>query len=138
MKYRRENQHVIVKLDMDEDILVMLKEVTEKENIKNGYILNGIGACRLVEIGYMKGKEYVRDKIENNMEITSFAGTITEGDPSMHIHINVAGEDHVTKGGHFFGGKAHPLMEILILVLDQVKMDRKLNEKSGLKELTFL
>ncbi len=138
MKYARDGNYIIAKLDKGEEIIPSIEKLLNKESIKNGYILSGLGAATNVEIGALIGKTYVNETLAERHEIISFNGTITEGDPSMHIHITLAGEDHIARGGHLFKGHVDPLMEIIILSLDKVRMTRKLEEYSGLKELNFL
>ncbi|EQB69809.1 MAG: DUF296 domain-containing protein [Candidatus Thermoplasmatota archaeon] len=138
MQHRKDGNFVMVKLDEGEDIIKSLEKVLVEENIKNGFIVSGIGAGVELEIGYLRGKTYEREIFSPPMEITSFSGSITEGDPKMHIHINAAGPDHVTYGGHLFSGKAKPLMEILLFSSESIKMTRELKESSGMRELKFL
>jgi len=138
MKHAREENYLILKLDSGEEIIQTIEKVLLSENIKNGYILSGLGAGTGIEIGSLVGKTYVKETLNERHEIISFNGSITEGSPRMHIHITLAGEDHIARGGHLFSGKADPLMEIAIVILDKIKMTRKLEEHSGMNELTFV
>ncbi|MCL4323120.1 MAG: DUF296 domain-containing protein [Candidatus Thermoplasmatota archaeon] len=138
MQYKRDGNFVIVKLDEGEEIIKSLENLLAKENLKNGFIVSGIGAGIQLEIGYLRGKTYEKEIFESPMEITSFSGSITEGEPRMHIHVNASGADHITYGGHLFSGKAKPLMEILLYASDSIRMSRELKESSGMRELKFL
>ena len=129
MQHRKDGNFVIVKLDEGEDIIKSLEQVLVNENIKNGFIVSGIGAGVELEIGYLRGKTYEREIFNPPMEITSFSGSITEGDPKMHIHINASGPDHLTYGGHLFSGKAKPLMEILLFFIRFHKNDAGIEGK---------
>jgi Predicted DNA-binding protein with PD1-like DNA-binding motif len=138
MKYAREGKHIILKLDSGDEIIPSIEKLLQIENVKNGYILSGLGAGTGIEIGSLVGKTYVNETLDQRHEIIGFNGSITEGNPRMHIHITLAGEDHIARGGHLFKGKADPLMEVAILVLDEIKMTRKLEAHSGMNELSFV
>ncbi|MHB1440189.1 MAG: PPC domain-containing DNA-binding protein [Cuniculiplasma sp.] len=138
MQHRREGNFVIIKLDDGEDIIKSLELILERESISNGFIVSGIGAGIELEIGYLRDKVYEKEIFGAPMEITSLSGSVTQGNPRMHIHINAAGADHVTRGGHLFSGQVKPLMEILVLSLDSIKMTRELKESSGMREIKFL
>jgi predicted DNA-binding protein with PD1-like motif len=138
MLYRTEGNYLILKLDQGDDVLGTLNEVIEKEKISNGFVVSGIGAAEKIEIGYLREKAYIKQSFSEPMEITSINGSISQDQPRLHIHVNCAGFDHKTMGGHLFNGVAKPLLEILIIRFDNIKMTRELSEKSGLKELKFL
>ncbi len=138
MKYSKEDSYIVVKLDRGDDIMASLSDLVKKESVSNGYIVSGLGAATNVQIGALVNKTYVNHTFEERQEILSFNGTITEGDPSMHIHIVLAGENKNAVGGHLFKGTADPLMEVIILRFKKLRMTRKLEEYSGLKELSFL
>ena len=138
MEYGKEGNVIILKLDFNEDIHESIRAVCEKENVKNGFVTSGVGAGTDMEVGYLKGKEYVRMLYEKRMEIVSISGSISQEEPRFHIHVSLADEEHKVHGGHLFSGKANPMMEIFITKLADIKLGRKLKETSGLKELTIL
>jgi hypothetical protein len=137
MKYTKDGDFIIVKLEAEDDIIGSLNEVISKEAIKAGFIISGIGGAHHIEIGALKGKSHVREMIEEQMEIISLSGSISEDDPILHLHISIAGVSHHAFGGHLFSGTCYPFAEIVIKRFDKIKMKRELNENSSFKELVF-
>ncbi len=138
MQYGKEGNLIIIKLDLNDGILESIKEVCEKENVKNGIITSGLGAAIDLEVGYLKGKEFVKMLYEKREEIVSITGSISQEDPQLHVHISFADEEHKVHGGHLFSGTASPMMEIFMTKLSTLKLGRKLSDFSGLRELTIL
>ena len=87
------------------------------------------------DFGYFNGKEYVHKIIETPGEVVSFHGSIASSDPRFHFHASIALMDHGVVGGHLFNAVVSPLMEIQVTRLRGIHLSRKLNEKSGLKEI---
>lgn len=103
MKYQRFGSKYLLRIDRGEELIEQLSRVCELEGIRLGSI-SGLGAADYVRVGLydVEKQEYHSMELEQPMEITSLMGTVTEmdGKPYFHLHINVAGEDHITRGGH--------------------------------------
>ncbi len=137
MKSAMEGSLILVKLDDGEDLLAMLRMVAEHYRIESGLIHWGIGAVRDFEIGYFDGHEYHRRVFGPPHEMLSLHGTITpKTDLAMHIHISAAGPGFQVVGGHLFKATVATLGEICVSRLDHVRLNRVLNPKSGLRELS--
>ncbi len=132
-----EKNYIILKIEQGEDIEESLNQIIEDYAIFSGLVVFGIGMIRDLEIGYWNGKDYVKEKLKEPGELVSFHGSITSNEPRLHIHAAVALSDHIIRGGHFFSGKADPLMEIYILRLEEVVLKREKNPSTGLNELNF-
>lgn len=132
-----EKNYIILKLEKDEDIEESLNQVIEDYAIFSGLVVFGIGMIKELEIGYWNGTDYVKEDLGEAGELVSFHGSITSNDPKLHLHVAVALSNHVVKGGHFFKGKADPLMEIYILRLEEIVLKREKNKVTGLNELNF-
>lgn len=137
MKYAKDGDFIVVKLEAEDAIIESLKDVVSKENVKAGFVISGIGGAHHVEVGALKGKTHIREVLEEQMEIVSISGSISEDDPILHLHISLAGVSHHAFGGHLFSGKAYPFAEIVIKKFDRIRMKRELNENSSFKELVF-
>lgn len=135
MQSKAEGKLIMVKLEMGDDVLESLKKIADQYKIESGAIGWGIGRIRDLEVGYYDGKEYIKKVMEVPLEILSLSGTISVNEPRFHIHVTGAGPDHIAKGGHLFSGVADPLLELQVRVLTDVRLERKLSEKSNLKEL---
>ncbi|MGP6206956.1 PPC domain-containing DNA-binding protein [Cuniculiplasma sp. SKW3] len=137
MKYAKDGEFIVVKLEAEDDIIESLKDVISKENVKAGFVFSGIGGAHHVEVGALKGKTHVKEILEEQMEILSISGSVSEDDPILHLHISLAGVSHHAFGGHLFSGKAYPFAEIVIKRFDKIKMKRELNENSSFRELVL-
>lgn len=135
MKCTSESNNIICKLDAGENVAECISSVIEKYSIRTGAVLWAVGMIQDAEIGYLKNGTYIKDKMEQAMEVVSFHGSIASEEPRYHIHYSLADEDHNVHGGHFFSGTANPLLEIHIQKFEKIEMGRRFNEKSGLKEL---
>ena len=103
MEYRKFDNHYILRLEKNEEIITKIKELCLKENITLGSI-TGLGASNLIEIGLFNvdTKEYKTKTYTGMFEITSLVGNISrkENEPYLHLHINFSDETNITKGGH--------------------------------------
>ncbi len=135
MQYSEENGTFIIKLDSGEEVVSTLEKICGRASVVSGAIVWGIGMLKNAEIGYLKGREYVKMTVKQNAEVVSFHGSIADSTPKFHIHVSVALEDHSVVGGHLFQGIVDPMMEIQVIKLNSVHLSRTLNPASGLKEL---
>ena len=67
------------------------------------------------------------------MELVALHGTIADG--IIHMHCALANPQHQIIGGHLQEAKVAVLNEIVLQKLEEVVLHRRLNQKSGLKEL---
>ncbi len=136
MRTALEGNLVIVKLDDGEDLLAMLRMTAEHYRIESGLVHWGIGAVREFEIGYFDGHEYHRRVFSPPHEMIALHGTITpHADLAMHIHIAAAGPGFQVVGGHLFKATVATLGEVCVSRLDDIRLNRVLNPKSGIREL---
>ena len=126
---------VVLKLDDGEDLIECLKKAILDFKIEAAFITMGIGMLKDAEIGYFTGKGYEKRLLKEPHEMISLQGSIsTMGEVIIHLHVGLAKSSHQIVGGHLFSAKACVLNEILIKKVG-VKLGRKLNPGTGLKEL---
>lgn len=134
MKYKRNKNIIIARIDRNEEILSCLKEIALKENIKLAN-LNAIGAVKEVEIGAyeVSSKEYFKNKYEGEFEIVSLTGSINTMNDEYysHLHIAFAGKDNKVLGGHLNKAVISATCEMFIYIIDD-SVDRKKDEETGL------
>ncbi|MGC8565671.1 MAG: PPC domain-containing DNA-binding protein [Thermoplasmata archaeon] len=133
---RKNGNIIIAKLEKDDDVFESIDKLISKYSIAGGIIVSGVGMLKNFEIGYWNGKEYEKKFIEKNHELVAMHGSIAETDPKIHIHVGLAGPDHMLTGGHLISGKADPMVELTILDTG-FPMQRVYNDKTSLKELNF-
>ena len=135
MQSNNEGNIILAKLESGENLFDDLREITRKYSVRSGMVVWGIGMFSRSDIGYFNGKEYEHKIIETPGEVVSLHGSISETEPVFHVHASLALRDHNVTGGHLFDATINPLLEIQILKMDSVHINRELNARSGLKEM---
>ena len=139
MIYKKVNNIYIVRLNVGEDIVESVKKFAQEQNIKFGTV-TGIGAVNKAKIGLFntETKEYQSTILEEDMEIISLAGNITEmnGEPYIHLHIALANSEHNVKAGHLNMAVISATGEIIIEAIDGY-VDREFDDDIGLNLLKF-
>ncbi len=135
---RRDGNTVLVKLSDGEDLVPSVEAAATEHRVVNGSVLWGIGMVQDFEIGFFGPKGYEKSVFRDRHELIALHGSIAmRADPKLHLHIAVGRPDHTVLGGHLFRAKAAVVNEIQLARFDTIKMNRVLNEKTGLRELVL-
>lgn len=139
MDYKKIEQTYFVRLDPGEDVVSSLIDLASREGIELAEI-TGIGAVNDVTLGVFDtvNKIYHATDLKGVFEITSLMGTLTrmEGKPYLHLHINLAGEDCRTYGGHLNRAIISATGEIVVRTVDG-RIGREFSETIGLNLFRF-
>ena len=139
MDYRRFNNTIIARIDKDEEILTMIREIALKENIKLANI-NALGATNDFTVGVFKvyEKKYYSNEFKGNFEIVSLTGTINTMNNEFysHIHMSAGNDKGEVFGGHLNKAIVSATCEMVINIIDG-KVDRTFNEEIGLNLYKF-
>jgi predicted DNA-binding protein with PD1-like motif len=99
--------------------------------------VQGLGALSRAEIGYFdfEAKIYLRQKIEEDVEITGLIGNIAmaDGRPFPHLHVTLGRRDFTAAAGHLFEGYAGATVELLVTVFADTSLERTADSLTGLK-----
>ncbi|MDD5939529.1 MAG: DNA-binding protein [Lachnospiraceae bacterium] len=121
MEYRRFGSKVVLRIDRGEEVVSTILQVCEKEQIRCASVL-GIGAADHVEFGLynVAQQHYNKTELNEPLEITSLAGSITQMDGKVyqHLHINVADENGAVHGGHLNSARISGTCEIVLDLID--------------------
>ena len=135
-----ENENLIfIRLFPNEDVSTQLIKACQKHNVKTAVLISGIGQLKEVKLGYFKKKgNYSPKFFKKPLEILLLTGNITLLDEEYisHLHIVVGDENKNAFGGHFIDGKISITAEIVLLKND-IKLNRKINKNTGLMDLSF-
>ena len=137
MQSKEKKNIIFVRLFPEEDVNKQLKEACNLHDVKTAVIISGIGQLKKAKLGYFKEKgDYSPKTFDKPLEILSLTGNINrrEDDYLLHLHAVLGDEDKNAIGGHFIDGEISITAEIVMLKTD-LKINRKSNEKSGLKDL---
>lgn len=139
MELKRINNKIIVRMNKGEEVMSTLTEICLNENISCASI-SAIGATNYVEVGFFDTveKKYYPNTFTGDMEITSLVGNVTtkDGQPYLHLHINVADHRQDLHGGHLSLCVISATLEMIIDVIDTT-VDRQFDEDCGLNIMKF-
>jgi predicted DNA-binding protein with PD1-like motif len=95
----------------------------------------GIGAFRRVELGFFDpgAGDYVRSRIDEQVEVLSLAGNIgiADGEPKVHAHVVVGKSDASAYGGHLLAAEVGPTLELVVTESEAI-MRRTFDAATGL------
>ena len=138
MDSRHEGNTLFVKLSDGDDLFPSLLAAARAHHAESGAVVWGIGMLRDFELGYFGPNGYEKTVFSDRHELISLHGSISlRGDPPVHLHAAVGRPDYGVIGGHLFRGKVAVVNEIQIARFDSIRLNRRLNEKTGLRELVF-
>lgn len=138
-EFNKFNHKYFIRINKGEEIVSAIKDFCKDNNIKLGTI-QGIGAISSATFGFFNPgtKEYQEKTFDEPMEITSLLGNITtkDGETYLHIHMNAAGSDYSTKGGHLVKAIVSLTAEIIVRE-SRGKIERTFDENTGLNLMDF-
>ncbi|HLR21006.1 MAG TPA: PPC domain-containing DNA-binding protein [Tissierellaceae bacterium] len=139
MNYKRFKDKYIVRLEKGEEIVESLTSLARKEKIRLGKV-SGIGAVNKAEIGLFSPeiKRYDSKEFNEDLEIISLEGNISEMDNETYIHLHIAlgDKDMKVHGGHLNSAYISVTGEFIIDIIDG-KVDRELDKEIGVNFLKF-
>jgi predicted DNA-binding protein with PD1-like motif len=118
VKPQRLRYGYVLRLDPGEEILASLTDFARHEGVRAG-LISGLGAASDLELGFfVRGEDrYVRETLAGEHEILALTGNLSAiaGEPFVHCHILVAGEDLAARGGHLFRAVVTVTCEVQIV-----------------------
>jgi len=134
MKYKRFGSKIVVRLEKGDEILTKLKELCTKEKITLAS-LYGIGATNDCTLSLFEAetKTYHKKQLKGDYEIIPIAGNITtqNGEPYLHIHINLGDKANKSYSGHLNSAIISVTCEIFIDIIDG-KIERFKDDETGI------
>ncbi|MDB5140288.1 MAG: hypothetical protein JWR12_2204 [Mucilaginibacter sp.] len=102
-----------------DEIMSGLTEFAVKYNVKSAHF-TAIGDATSAKIGWYEGsrKMFKVNNINEQSEITSLIGDIalSNGNPVVHAHINLAAADGTVRGGHLLEAFVAPTLEVMMTI----------------------
>ena len=139
MEYRRFNDTYVMRIARGEEVMTQIAELCRKEKILFASV-EGIGAADKVVMGLynVEEQQYHKTELTGEMEITSLLGNVSEmnGEPYLHIHINVADANGRAFGGHLNEAVISATGEIFIRCIEG-HAGRAHDEETGLNLYRF-
>jgi uncharacterized protein len=123
-----QERHYAVIFAAGDDILSGLTDFARQEKLGASQ-LTAIGGVQEATLGwYDRGRKMFREiAVDQQAEVTSLVGDIALSDdqPVVHVHVNVALDDGSLRGGHLLRGKVWPTLEVMV-----VESPRPLHKRS--------
>jgi predicted DNA-binding protein with PD1-like motif len=133
---RDAGRHVL-SLARGEELFEALLTFASREGFA-GATLTGLGAADRLELAYydLRGKAYVRQPMDEEVEILSLIGNFArlDGEPALHIHGVFGRRNFSTFGGHLFSLRVSGACEIHLDAL-AAPIGRAHDEATGLNLL---
>ncbi len=125
----RSGNFLVVRFEDGERFPDALREL----GIRAGAILGGVGMLRDLVLAYWNGREYVREPVDEPVELLSLQGNFgeREGEIVIHAHVVAGKQGGAAVGGHLMRATVHNTAEVIIVGLPGVAMERR-PESSGL------
>ncbi len=128
---------VAVRLDRGEDVVASVEQAARDRGIHTGVVISGIGTLdrarvhRITHTGFPPRDEFV--SYEGPIEVLSISGIIADFTPHLHTCISIKDETYM---GHLEPGcRVLYLAEIAIAKLEGIRLTRKRNPETGIKQL---
>jgi predicted DNA-binding protein with PD1-like motif len=137
MKFLKENNHYLIRIEKGENVISVLTDFCNEENITTA-TFSGLGAVEKTKLAYydLKKKEYVSQECPELCELVSMNGNvaIVDDKPFLHAHAVLAFEEKSMFSGHIQEMIAGITVEISLNIFSE-KVVREYDEETGLKLL---
>ena len=124
----------VVVFDKGEEVISGLMQFAKAEHLSASH-LTAIGAFSDVTTGYFEPhkKEYLRNKVNAQVEVLSLLGDIAlyEQEPKIHAHVVIGKADGTAHGGHLLEAHVWPTLEVVITA-SPVHLRRQYDPETGL------
>ncbi len=138
-QYVKIGDRYVVSIDNHQDVMEALTAFCIETGIRAGEV-SGIGAVCSATLRFLNPatKAYVDRTFEEQMEISSLVGNISEkdGKPYLHLHVNLGRSDYSVVGGHMLTCRINGACELFVTRYD-CRLGRRFDEKTGLNLYDF-
>ncbi len=123
-----------IRLHHGDDLLLSIKALAEKENIKAAAVISSVG-CVLQGRVRNAGATAILN-IPEHCEIISLNGTVSAA--RTHLHISLSKSDLSVVGGHLKEGCIiDTTCELILMEIPEVSYDTEFDKSTGYDELIF-
>lgn len=139
MPARRSGADWFVQFEAGVQLHEAYRAFAREHGIRAGVITAGIGMVKDPELGFYDGQRYHKKRFPGAYELVSTQGNVAmlDGQPFTHLHVTIAGGDHVARAGHLFEGAVHVAHEGCLRVLEGVELRRERDAATQLAPLRW-
>ena len=139
MEYKKVKNHIIVRLDVGEEIISSIMNILKNEKIAFATI-TGIGATNDFTVGTydVTNQLYNKSNYKGVYEIVSLLGNTStmNNEPYIHIHMSAADKNNNVVGGHLNEAYISATAEIVLNIIE-TNVDRIKDPNTGLNIFKF-
>ena len=139
MEYKKVKNHIIIRLDVGEEIISSIMNILKNEKISFASI-TGIGATNGFTIGTydVTNQLYKKSNYKGVYEIVSHLGNTStmNNEPYIHIHMSAADKNNNVVGGHLNEAYISATAEIVLEIIE-ANVDRIKDPNTGLNIFRF-
>ncbi|MDQ3023522.1 MAG: DNA-binding protein [bacterium] len=139
MYHKRDGNTIAVRLHVGEEVHESLLAVCEYHGVTGAYVVSGIGMLKDPLLGWydIPAQKYHEQRFPGLHELLNLSGNVSlrEGALMCHLHVTLADEEYRSFGGHLFGSEVGLTLEVVLLVLPGVNMQREVEPEFGLPGL---
>ena len=139
MEYKKVKNHIIVRLDVGEEIISSIMNILKNEKISFATV-TGIGATNDFTVGTydVTNQFYKKSNYKGVFEIVSLLGNTStmNNEPYIHIHMSAADKNNNVVGGHLNEAYISATAEIVLEIIE-ANVDRIKDPNTGLNIFKF-
>ena len=139
MEYKKVKNHIIIRLDVGEEIISLIMNILKNEKISFATI-TGIGATNDFTVGTydVTNQLYKKSNYKGVYEIVSLLGNTStmNNEPYIHIHMSAADKNNNVVGGHLSEAYISATAEIVLEIIE-ANVDRIKDPNTGLNIFRF-
>jgi len=150
VKDAHQGKILVARLKPEADLILSIKKIAEKKEIKSGVILSGAGLLRKAHIRnckFLPEKYPITDAnrmfttIEKPLEVLAVSGIIytVKGKPNVHAHavLSFIEDDKISVvGGHLLEGcLVYGFAEIVIMELKEISLEKTFDSETQTLQL---
>ena len=138
-KYVQDGDRYVVSIDNHQNVMEALTAFCLETGVLAGEV-SGIGAVNSATLRFLNPatKKYVDKTFDEQMEISSLVGNISEkdGKPYLHLHVNLGRSDYSVVGGHMLDCHINGACEIFVTRY-ATHLGRRFDSETGLNLYEF-
>ena len=130
MKYAATDEMIVLRLTHGEDIHNSISFVCKERDVDSAVFVSAAGMVTNVTFGWFNGKEYEKATYNNVMELLALNGNVSYKHEGIypHLHAVFSRPDHTCLGGHILQALVHHNVEICIIPLKTIYLNREFDE----------
>lgn len=137
--HKKTENFFVLNIDNHQEVVAALTAFCEEQGVHCG-VIEGLGAVSSATLRFLDPatKKYVDKTFDEQMEIASLIGNISEKDGRvyLHLHVTLGRRDYSVVGGHLLCATVNGACEVIIKPLEG-PVGRRFDEETGLNLFKF-